>query len=434
MDENLPNRIDHLFKNGLKDFENEPSDDVWNKIEEGLDADDLKVAVYSIKWVRYAAVIVLLIGGLGFLYKFNIDHDASSNHKSNFPTKAENHLVVSPKMSQRDNHPDENNRLMAASNGRKTKTAKRLFDKTDKNYIDIKNFYVGNEILNDSDNSHEKIVFINTPETDSHLNPLSQQLLADEKITKQSSSVVHHKARFKDRISFTPYLSKEFVGYSLTDNDLTGVNGQEIEENERNVFSAAVGFFVNYKINKRWTFQSGISYSWSNSNIDSATSYAVIDNHGIIQYKLITISGYGYLLPASNIQPNIGDSIYTAKSYSQLHYLTIPLILSYRIPLKRFSLLIGAGATFNVLTSAEIETKTYGNGQPEKEYSVNMGGLKKINYGMIMKFDLEYRINSCLGIDIIPCFKNTLSPINLEGAISAYPYNFGIGAGFTYHL
>ena len=104
------------------------------------------------------------------------------------------------------------------------------------------------------------------------------------------------------------------------------------------------------------------------------------------------------------------------------------------VPMKRFSLLIGAGASFNVLTSAEIETKTYGNGVPEKEYEVNMMGLKKINYGIMVKLDLEYRLNSKIGVNIIPCFKNTLTPINLETSVAAYPYNFGIGAGITYRF
>jgi len=51
-----------------------------------------------------------------------------------------------------------------------------------------------------------------------------------------------------------------------------------------------------------------------------------------------------------------------------------------------------------------------------------------------VKLDLEYQINSNLGVNIIPCFKNTLSPINLQSAITAYPYNFGIGAGITYRF
>jgi hypothetical protein len=109
-------------------------------------------------------------------------------------------------------------------------------------------------------------------------------------------------------------------------------------------------------------------------------------------------------------------------------------VLSYRIQLNRFSLLIGAGGSFNVLTSAQLETKTYGNGNPEKEYIVNMLGLKKINYGILVKLDLQYHINSKMGIDIMPCFKNTLSPINLQTSVTAYPYNVGIGMGVTYQF
>jgi hypothetical protein len=33
----------------------------------------------------------------------------------------------------------------------------------------------------------------------------------------------------------------------------------------------------------------------------------------------------------------------------------------------------------------------------------------------------------------MPSFKNTLGPINTNNSsLSAYPYNFGIGAGITY--
>lgn len=242
---------------------------------------------------------------------------------------------------------------------------------------------------------------------------------------------IHEKIPFIKRLSLTTYFSKEFVGYSLTDDDGTGAKGREIEQRERNVFSASVGFFANYQMSKNWVIQSGVSYSWSNSLIDSGTYYAVKDNHGDIQYKLNTLSGYGYLRPKTTAQPNIGDSISTGKSYTQLHYITIPLILSYRFLLKRFSVLIGTGASFNVLSSATINTNTYGNGDREKEYAVNLMGLKKINYGMEIKMDLEYHISSRLGVNIIPCFKNTLSPVNLETAVTAYPYNFGVGAGIT---
>lgn len=242
------------------------------------------------------------------------------------------------------------------------------------------------------------------------------------------------KYSLKNRLSITPYFSQEFAGYSLSDDDATAADGHEIENRERNVFSASLGIYLNYKMNKRWVIQSGISYSWSSSIIDSSKSYAVEDNSGNVQFKLNTISGYGYLQPSLAVQPSVGDSILAAKAYSQLHYLTIPLVLSYKFPLNRFSLLVGAGVSFNLLTGAEVETKIYGPNFNQDLSAIPIKGLKNINFGIIVKADLEYHINSIWGVSLIPCFKNSLTPINIHSALSAYPYNFGIGAGISYRF
>jgi len=419
MDENLPNKVDKLFAEGLQKFKSNPSEEVWDKIAEGLDEHDRKIAGTPIAWKQYIVVTALLIVGLNVLsriyfhQKAIFKHETELRNKSPFPSigTAETNLHGGEPESKTNLHNNGQRKIAVMQNNNE------------------------GEDLTFSDLSETPLVRVinQTVETRLPMVPISQPALS-EKMTYRPLTLIHQKMRFKDRLSVTPFFSQEFAGYSLADNDLTGVNGQEIEERERNVFSASLGFYINYKISKRWILQSGISYSWSNSNIDSGTSYAVIDNRGNIQYKLNTISGYGYLKPASLTQPNVGDSVYTAKSYSQLHYITVPLVLSYHIPLKRFSLLIGAGTSFNVLTGAELETKTYGQSVPEKEYSVNMMGLKKINFGMLVKLDIEYHFNSKMGINIIPCFKNTLSPINLESAVTAYPYNFGIGVGVTYRF
>ncbi len=446
MDEKLPNKVDRLFNDSLQKFKSDPSKDVWNKIEEELDEHDRKIAGSFFGWKQYTVAAILLTIGLSVLSKIYLHQEATFNHELVLRGKAGKSSVIPPKTklpvrdleskaNLRDNDQDKNKgELPVLIADRKQKTIGNATQKTSRPDNITQNIDARNDIsLSILNEAQHQMAPAQAVESRSLLLPESQPALP-EKVTYKPLTVIHQKTRFKDRLSVTPYFSQEFAGYSLTDNDLTGVNGQEIEERERNVFSASVGFYINYKISKRWIFQSGISYSWSNSNIDSGTSYAVIDNHGNIQYKFNTISGYGYLKPTSSTNPNVGDSVYTAKSYSQLHYLTIPFVLSYHIPLKRFSLLIGAGASFNVLTGAEIETKTYGHGDPEKEYSVNMMGLKKVNYGMLLKLDIEYHINSSMGVNIIPCFKNTLSPINLESAVTAYPYNFGIGVGVTYRF
>ena len=54
--------------------------------------------------------------------------------------------------------------------------------------------------------------------------------------------------------------------------------------------------------------------------------------------------------------------------------------------------------------------------------------------GVVVKADLEYHVSPLIGINLIPTFKNSVSPINPESALTAYPYNFGIGLGFTYRF
>jgi outer membrane scaffolding protein for murein synthesis (MipA/OmpV family) len=241
------------------------------------------------------------------------------------------------------------------------------------------------------------------------------------------------QTKFMDRLSITPYFSQEFAGYNFADNDMTAPNGKEIERAERNIFSASIGMYINYKINKRWMLQSGISYSWSRSIMDSSQSYAEMNAAGDIAFKLNTGSGFSFLHTPSFILPMVGDSMATAKTHNELHYVTIPLVLSYRIPFRRFTFLAGAGITFNVLTHATLETVIYGANFKQNESEIPLRGLKKINFGLLVKAEIQYHVTSKMAVSLIQSFKNTLGPINMNNSsLQAYPYNFGIGAGIVY--
>jgi hypothetical protein len=257
--------------------------------------------------------------------------------------------------------------------------------------------------------------------------PLSLHPFAGEHIIKLQ------QPKFRDKFSITPYFSQEFAGYNFTDNDITAPNGKEIEKAERNIFSASVGVYFNYKINKRWMLQTGFSYSWSRSIMDSSQSYAVMNASGDIAFKLNTASGFSFLHSPPFIVPMVGDSMATAKTHSELHYITVPLVLSYRIPMHRFTLLAGMGMTFNVRTHATLETDIYGANYKQNESEIPLRGLKKINLGLLIKTEIQYPLTSKMVVSLISSFKNTLGPINMNSSsLSAYPYNFGIGAGIVY--
>ncbi len=89
---------------------------------------------------------------------------------------------------------------------------------------------------------------------------------------------------------------------------------------------------------------------------------AIVYLAGHIQFKFNTASGYSYLHTPGSIHPAVGDSISTALAYTQLRYITVPVVLSYRVPLGKFSFDAGAGVSFNFLTRASLQTAVYGSG------------------------------------------------------------------------
>ena len=247
----------------------------------------------------------------------------------------------------------------------------------------------------------------------------------------ENHSLIKIRPGEKGRISVEPFYIKEFAGYNFADND---VDGEEIEKRERTMFSATLGFFINYSLNRHWLLQSGLAYSWSSSNIDSFATYAKRGDNGTVQFRLNTVSGYSYLNSPSSAPPEIGDSVHTNGTHSHLRYISIPLIVSYRIPMKRFSAIVGAGATFNVLSSAVVETDIYDANFSKHEAWIPLNGLKKTNFGLIVKAELSYQVEKRWSINLMSSFKNTLGPINLNSSISAYPYNFGVGLGMAYQF
>ncbi|HXB30751.1 MAG TPA: outer membrane beta-barrel protein [Puia sp.] len=416
MGENLHNHVDDRLKGSLLLHKTKPSENVWNKIEDELEKDEKRITIIRSTRFVTLALCLIIISGISIFRYWSVKNDKPyiARPLHNISIKTPLHNISGKTVVSVKNPPT-------------------IITKPEKNLISKQNILL--EIPDEEytmANLHFPAVQGNEMEINRiHMNQVKQSY---DFAIKEDLLIHQDKKSLGKKFSFTPYFSHEFAGYNPVDHDTRGSNGKEIDVQQRNVFSASAGVYFNFKVNKNLTIQSGVSYSWANSYLDSSKSYAVKDYEGNIQFKLNTNTGYGYLKPSSVVPPNIGDSILTAKTYSQLHYLTIPLVLSYNISMKRFSLMVGGGVTFNIKTSGMLETETYGPGYPEKEYNVNILGLKKTNFGMILKADLQYHINSRIGIDLIPSFKNTLGPINLPGALSAYPYNFGIGLGVSYRL
>ena len=432
MEEHLPHKVDKLFRDSLQSYPDAPSGAVWERIEQQLDKEDRRVYLWRSKLLlRLCACLFVLVIALGIVVLLQYRQPGAKPAIAINPGKpAGTAPEIQPATLPGINNLSHINKAAAlnpAADNRVAPAGKTALPYLFPTPASLQHKEAGNDVLLTA-------ARIGPPPVNNlpvHINSIPLPAPPAGNAKKTMAAI---KLRPLKRFSVTAYFSQEFAGYNLSDNDATAPNGSEIEKKERNVFSATGGIYFNYQPAKHWVLQSGLGYSWSRSIIDPSESFAVNAGNGNVRFKVTTNSGYGYM-PASSATPaGLGDSALTDKVYSNLHYLTVPLLASYKFGFNRFTVLAGAGVTFNFLTDATVETKLFGPSFSRNSTVVAMNGLKKINCGIMFKAELQYTISSNWGISMIPCFKNTLSPINIHTAVSAYPYDLGIGLGITYRF
>jgi hypothetical protein len=421
MEDNRPDDIDNFFKDGLQPLRRRPSKAVWEKIERELDKDDRRIFIVRLRFaLLVAACLLTLVGGLE-LY---------------FHTTTKNLMVTNKKRTS------GSWKSAAFINDTTGKVAKLSLPT---NQIG----QAGPALYSEKDREDEGFGFTETrgylPEESSHvsvrlqsvasgfqslaLDPTQRCLMVQlSRNKKASSTVVPQPPR---RWAVTGFFSSEFAGYNLTDRDSIAANGKEIDKKEKHVLSSSAMILINYRLSENWVFETGLGYSWAKSHASPTTSYAV-NNNGEIKFQVNTLSGYGYVPASSSAPAQVGDSVAIEHSTTTLHYLNAPFILSYAFHFKRLTLMPGIGFSLNLLTGAALETKLTSTFYSQQDYIVKMYGIKRLNYGLLLKTELGYAIDPHWSLDMVASFKNALTPINLHTLVATYPYNLGIGAGIKY--
>lgn len=244
------------------------------------------------------------------------------------------------------------------------------------------------------------------------------------------------KLKNLSRFSITPFFSPDIAWYRLL-NDKAGYqqeNANEIEKEEKHEFSYTFGLLVNYKINKQWGLQSGLTVSNTNIIIQPKTIYAQPDNTGSIKYRINTSSGYGYVLPSYISSPVTGDSLYAFTSTHSLQYIGIPLAVSYNITRGKFNLNTVAGISANFLTSAKLATSVE-NGIDNSTESVNsLQGVKKVYFSGLAGIGVDYKLTNKTALTFAPVMRFALNPINKDATVKSYPMSLGFAVGLKINL
>ena len=265
---------------------------------------------------------------------------------------------------------------------------------------------------------------------------ITQKVNLSDSSSKIFIKILPKNFRKISRFSITPFIAPDIAWYRLEDDKIGNQidDAKEIEKDEKHEFSSTVGVLIDYKINKYWGLQSGLSFSNTSITVQPKTIYAQQDNIGSVKYRINTSSGYGYVLPSYISNPSIGDSLYAFTSTHSLQYIGIPLAITYAITKGKFKFNAVAGAAANILATAKLKT-TVENGLANSTETVNnLLGVKNMYLSGLASVGIDYSLTNKIALTFMPTIRFALSSINKDATVKSYPTSLGFAVGLKITL
>jgi len=254
----------------------------------------------------------------------------------------------------------------------------------------------------------------------------------DQSILPPKTVASKNKAKATYGFSLSAFAAPNIGFDRLEDDDHLagpGRNRQEAHKQEQKSFSFSAGLLLGYDLTKNLRLQSGISVTSSATTIAPMTVYAKPDASGRTHYELHCSSGDVYISPKGSVQPTLGDSsAKTSGTVSKLTYLSVPVALSYRLAMGRFSLSPSIGAGLNFLTSGKTKTGL-SNTTGSESTSASITGLKSNYVDAHLGLGIEYGLGKKLSIGIRPNARFALTPINKETPVKSYQNFLSVETG-----
>jgi hypothetical protein len=477
--------MDEIFNSAYQQYEDDPSPDVWGKINAGLDkkdADSYKRRFMG--WKRIAIIAILLLSGF-ILYEAGILKTGSGHSEENIQAASEakkaetiaakKDATINPdhSLSRKSINEEreaitettadkskgktgaiiipENNasdkatvKIKGSKSGASNKNSRVLPD-ADQMEIAIissvpgknkKDFLKSNEFFSQVKTITPLIEKSNTEEMTAgllkgiekiHLPAAVDSLLASDAINKKQKFT----GKFKPYWTITAFASNEWANYRL-DNDLQTV--KKIKQRETHDPSFSMGALMTRQFSARWAVETGLAYSNTSIGISPQQIYAFNDPTGSISYKYIASSGYGYVKPGFGLPPAVGDSLTATEAKNTLKHISVPVVIKYRIGKNKLSFIPGAGIAANFQTSARIETEVENAFNKETVSISKLSGARSFYVSFVADAELQYKLSSKVSISLCPAFRYAISPITRDNVVETYPYSFGAGLGLTYRF
>ena len=215
------------------------------------------------------------------------------------------------------------------------------------------------------------------------------------------------------------------------------------------------GLTVEYKKGKRWSLQSGIYYAglgqstsnsalsnrsqlaltgkgseYFNASVDIKSSNMLMNsNAGVIEFKGIP---KGIELGTNLEDKSLTSAVVVsdARFIQNFQYLEIPLYVRYTVVDARFDVELMGGFSSNVL----IGNDTYLQSSTGKSLVGKTQDMQGLNYSGTVGLGFKYGVSKRIFLNVEPRVKYFLNSLNSNSAVTYKPYTIGVYTGISYQF
>ena len=433
--------IDLLFRNGLKDYEVLPPQEIWEGIQPTLK----KHRTYSFIRIAASIAVMIALGGSSALLIHKTGSDLSTSSLQ--ATRAESNVAADITGSG-----PVLNDMIRSDNQIPVQIA--VNDPIDKTFISpaskfslpepglYKSFIESDKsVKKKKDGSVIRIDPISTtvyPAGDNNFQGSGEDLKEESKPARESS-------RWSLGALVIPTYYSSF-----------GFSNNEAEKNLMKTEEASVsyssGLSFAYKIGRRISLQTGIYYSSIGQKVTGVDTYSGFsrfnDSKGSSPFSIVTSSG---TIASTNrdvfLSDNItGNRVITSISFeafdpvkadlsyisNTLHqnfdYLEFPILMKYKVLDRVVDFNLTGGISYNIL----INNSSYAESGGEKYYIGNTGSLNPVTFSSSFGMGIEYNFSRKLSLNLEPTFRYFLTTPGGQTSPTIHPYSFGVLSGISY--
>jgi hypothetical protein len=415
--------IDEIFKSAYQHFKEDPTGEVWKKINATLDERDAEsLKKRSVKWKRGSLLLLLLLGGL-VLYETIIIRRDSGITKNNpgAITKISSNDSKGASSELKDPIIIGSRKINYFGSGQATNKRDDELKEDPQKYARLFTQQTTPIFLAEGVKTGDPLSFKEIPAAPS--------LVLDNSIQLKNNSTVQPGHKNSITWTYTPFASYEWAQYRI-DSDLPAVNS--IKQGTEHELSFSTGILLTGQFTNKWMLQSGIVYSNTTIDIAPQKIYAVQSPGGDYAYKYITSAGYGYIRPGFGASPALGDSLSTAEAEHTLRHITVPFVIKYKVKQGKFSIIPGVGIGANFLTGTRVETEIKNATNKETIIITKLTGTRNFNWSLVADAEMQYQLNNKMSLNVRPAFRYAISSITRNDDFQTFPYAFGIGLGMTF--